>query len=356
MSGTSDTSFSPNDTTTRGMLVTILWRLEDKPESSKGNNFTDVKNDQYYYDAVSWAADNTIVSGYSETKFAPDDSMTREQLATVLYRYANYKQYNTSNKADLSTYKDIQHISGYAVDAFKWANANGIITGTSSDTLEPQGDAKRAQIASILRRFCDKYAADTEKNKPKAENAYNAADDSDKTDEHIQSPVESSSGNTGGTHKTQDEIDQAEKPVEIVPNTEPTIIVDSVTAKSGEDVQVIARIENNPGILGMTLTANYDESFLTLESVENGEAFNGILDLTTSKDLKSGSRFVWDGVDISDDNIKNGTMLIMNFKVSTLSGVGFVFGIGQIVVKPPFTALFEPVSIVSLCSPPGSLK
>ena len=328
MSGTSDTTFSPNDTTTRAMLVTILWRLEGRPEASKGNNFTDVKNDQYYYDAVSWASDNLIVSGYSDVQFAPNDSMTREQLATVLYRYANYKEYDTSDKADLSTYKDVQHISGYAVDAFKWANANGIITGTSSDMLEPQGAANRAQIASILRRFCEKYAADTENDKVKAENASTSTDYTDKKDElankdeHTHSSGGSSSGNIGGTHQAQDEINQAEKPVEIVPNTEPTIIVDSVTSKPGESVQVIAKIENNPGILGMTLTANYDESILTLESVENGEVFNGILDLTTSKDLKSGSRFVWDGVDISDDNIKNGTMLIMNFKVSSTASAG----------------------------------
>ena len=328
MTGTSDTTFSPNDTTTRGMLVTILWRLDGKSEVHNDNSFKDVENDQYYYDAVSWAVDNAIVSGYSETQFAPNDSMTREQLAAVLYRYANYKQYDISDKVDLSTYKDVDKISGYAVDAFKWANANGIISGTSSDMLEPQGNAQRAQIASILSRFCEKYAANTENDKVKAENASTSTDYTDNKDEpankneHTHSSGGSSSENIGGTHQAQDEINQAEKPVEIVPNTEPTIMVDSVTVKSGKNVQVIVKIENNPGILGMTLTANYDESFLTLESVENGEAFNGILDLTTSKDLKSGSRFVWDGVDISDDNIKNGTMLIMNFKVSSTASTG----------------------------------
>lgn len=159
MNGTSATTFSPNATTTRGMIVTVLHRLEGTPNVSvKTSSFADVSDDAYYSDAVAWAAENGIVTGYNNEKFGPNDSISREQMAAILWRYAEYKNYDISEKADLSLFQDQGSISGYAVDAMAWANASGLITGVDNDTLSPKGKAIRAQVAAILHRFCESIA------------------------------------------------------------------------------------------------------------------------------------------------------------------------------------------------------
>src|SRR5699024_11160901 len=122
MNGTSDTLFSPDATVTRAMIVTILHRLENAPASA-ASGFTDVAAGMYYADAVDWAAANGIVNGVSETRFAPDDSIIREQLAAILYRYAQFKGYAVTASADLSAYTDAAQISAYAAAAMQWANA-----------------------------------------------------------------------------------------------------------------------------------------------------------------------------------------------------------------------------------------
>mgnify|MGYP000794982012 FL=1 len=155
MTGVSADRFAPASTTTRGMIVTILYRLENEPAVSGGSAFTDVENGAWYADAVAWAAANDIVNGTSATTFAPNSPITREQMAAILYRYAAYKGYDVSQKADLSGYTDAASISGYAKDALAWANAQKLITGVTDTTLNPQGSATRAQVATILMRFCE---------------------------------------------------------------------------------------------------------------------------------------------------------------------------------------------------------
>ena len=158
MSGTSETTFSPNLTTTRGMIVTILHRLENEPSVTGTTVFTDVAADQYYANAVAWAAQNGIVAGIDATTFAPNNAITREQMAAILYRYAQFKGYDVSAKADLSVYTDAASVGAYATDAMAWANGAELITGTSQATLSPTDQATRAQIAAILMRFCENVA------------------------------------------------------------------------------------------------------------------------------------------------------------------------------------------------------
>lgn len=155
MAGTAADVFAPNATTTRAMIVTILYRLEGSPAVTGTNAFVDVPAGQWYTDAVNWAAANQIVKGTSATTFAPNDSITREQMAAILYRYAQYKGYDVTKKADLSEYSDNGQVSAYAKDALAWANAAKLINGVTNTTLAPQGNATRAQVSAILHRFCD---------------------------------------------------------------------------------------------------------------------------------------------------------------------------------------------------------
>lgn len=155
MAGTAADVFAPNATTTRAMIVTILYRLEGSPAVTGTSAFVDVPAGQWYTDAVNWAAANQIVKGTSATTFAPNDSITREQMAAILYRYAQYKGYDVTKNADLSGYSDNSQVSAYAKDALSWANAAKLINGVTNTTLAPQGNATRAQVSAILHRFCD---------------------------------------------------------------------------------------------------------------------------------------------------------------------------------------------------------
>lgn len=161
MAGTSANTFAPDRTTTRGMIVTILYRLEGSPNIENeiwGYPFKDVDANAYYATAVYWARMNGIVAGYSDELFGPNDTITREQMATIQYRYAQYKGYDTTAKADLSRFTDTAQVGSYAVEAIHWANAEGLVNGTSDTTLSPKGSATRAQVASILTRFCQNIA------------------------------------------------------------------------------------------------------------------------------------------------------------------------------------------------------
>jgi hypothetical protein len=152
MNGTSINQFSPNATTTRAMIVTVLYRLEGSPEVLVSSGFTDIQQDAYYANAVSWASKNKIVNGYGST-FGPSDTMTREQMATILYRYAVYKGYDISALDNLSPFKDSKEINSYAKSAINWAVDQKIITGIAQDLIAPQSAAQRAQVAAILERF-----------------------------------------------------------------------------------------------------------------------------------------------------------------------------------------------------------
>ena len=156
MAGTGDNLFSPNVTTSRGMIVTILYRLDGSPSASSAG-FTDVTSGQWYTDAVNWAAANDIVAGYGNGLFGPNDTVTREQMAVILYRYAQYKGYDTSASNSLNGYTDVGGVSSWALTAMQWANAEGLINGTSSTTLSPTSGATRAEVAQILMRFCENF-------------------------------------------------------------------------------------------------------------------------------------------------------------------------------------------------------
>lgn len=159
MNGMGDGStFEPGTPTSRGMLVTILYRLEGEPAVSGSSGFADVAASQWYTKAVIWASANGIVDGYGNGSFGPGDPITREQFATILYRYAQYKKLNTSASNDLSGYTDADRVSSWAADGMKWANGSGLITGVTSTTLVPGNKASRAEAATILMRYCEKIA------------------------------------------------------------------------------------------------------------------------------------------------------------------------------------------------------
>ena len=156
MTGVSADRFAPASTTTRGMIVTILYRLENEPAVSGGSAFTDVESGAWYADAVAWAAANDIVNGTSATTFAPNSPITREQMATMLYRFAQYKGMDAVTLQEhLTGYPDGGQVSDYAIPAMNWAVGQGLIAGMENGTLVPQGSATRAQVATILMRFCE---------------------------------------------------------------------------------------------------------------------------------------------------------------------------------------------------------
>ena len=157
MLGTSKTLFSPHGTATRGMMATILWRMEGSPVPKGKNSFTDVEAEKWYADAITWTAENGIFAGYGKDKFGPDDPITREQLAAIFYRYADYKGYDLTVKGNLDKFKDADKITDYAKTAMQWAVGSGLVKGKSGNLLDPQGTATRAEIAAMLHRFIEKY-------------------------------------------------------------------------------------------------------------------------------------------------------------------------------------------------------
>lgn len=156
--GTSPTTFEPESPMTRAMLVTVLWRYEGQPKGYI-NTFSDVnaKDGSWYIDAVAWAAANGVVNGVGDGKFDPDGRVTREQIATILYRYAQQKSIDTSARGNTGAYPDAAEISAYASDAMRWAVGVGLINGSDGKLL-PQGDATRAQVATLLMRFAETIA------------------------------------------------------------------------------------------------------------------------------------------------------------------------------------------------------
>ena len=153
MKGISESEFAPNNTVTRAMFVTVLYRLEKEPTGAKAD-FADVPEGTYYENAVGWAVQNGIVKGVSETEFAPDNTITREQMATIIHRYMKFKglDMSVSENVDVTSYEDFENISDYAKDAFRFACSNGIISGTSETTLAPKESLARAQMAAIFQR------------------------------------------------------------------------------------------------------------------------------------------------------------------------------------------------------------
>lgn len=156
--GETATTFAPNQTMNRAMLVTVLWSLAGKPAPKGVNTFSDVPNGTWYTNAVTWAAENSVVTGVGSGRFDPNGAVTREQAAVILYKYAQSKGYDVSARADLTAFPDAGSVSDWAQDALAWANAAGLIQGTvygSKTILDPQGSASRAQVAAILRSYVE---------------------------------------------------------------------------------------------------------------------------------------------------------------------------------------------------------
>ena len=156
MLGTSKTLFGPHGTVTRGMMATILWRMEGSLAPKGENSFTDVEAGRWYADAITWTAENGIFAGYSKDKFGPDDPITREQLTAIFYRYADYKGYKLTVTGNLDKFEDADKITDYAKMVMQWAVGNGLIKGKTENLLDPQGTATRAEIAAMLHRFVEK--------------------------------------------------------------------------------------------------------------------------------------------------------------------------------------------------------
>lgn len=157
MNGVSGTSFAPNSNLTRGMLVQILFNLEGKPQSASAS-FSDVKVDAWYAKAVGWAAENKVVAGYTDGTFRPNAAVTREQAAAILYRYAQSKGIDVSvgEGTNILSYADALQASEYAIPALQWAVDAGVLNGKSGNLLAPTGTATRAEIATIMQRWCEK--------------------------------------------------------------------------------------------------------------------------------------------------------------------------------------------------------
>ena len=154
--------FGPNDQITRGQIVTILYRREGNPTVSENWNFKDTGMYDYYRNAIKWASQNGIVTGYTagenEGKFMPDDPITREQLALILQRYAKYKNISVKESEELTGFKDYEQVSPWALEGLKWVVSKGIITGdmqTNPPSIKPQGNATRAEAATMIMRFCE---------------------------------------------------------------------------------------------------------------------------------------------------------------------------------------------------------
>ena len=157
LTGTGETTFSPNGPMTRSMLVTALWRLEGEPAAAGTSGFPDVKPDAWYTEAVDWASQTDIVSG-TGAGFDPEGSVTREQIASILYRYAKLKGWDVSKTASLQDFADGADTSAWATRAMEWAYAEKLITGKDGNRLDPQGQATRAEVAAILMRLLESKA------------------------------------------------------------------------------------------------------------------------------------------------------------------------------------------------------
>lgn len=155
MVGVGDDLFAPNGTTTRAMIVTILWRLEGSPAVNYAMSFRDVAEEQWYTEPIRWAQSTGMVLGYSDEAFGPNDNITREQLAAILHRYANGRGIDTAARSDLAQFTDTDEISVWAVDNLRWANAAGLVSGRTETTLVPRANATRAEAACMIQRFCE---------------------------------------------------------------------------------------------------------------------------------------------------------------------------------------------------------
>ena len=159
MKGESETAFAPELATSRAMIATILYRLAGSPAVDGEASYTDIADGAWYADAIRWAEVNNVVSGYADGSFGPNDNITREQLASILYRYAAANGQSMNASADLSRFADADSVGEWARTALEWANAEGLITGKTGNVIDAKGNATRAEVATILMRYLEISAA-----------------------------------------------------------------------------------------------------------------------------------------------------------------------------------------------------
>lgn len=312
MNGSGANTFAPREKTTRGMLVTMLYRFEGAPAVSSSCPFQDVAAGKYYRNAVIWAAERQIVGGLGGGRFAPDNAVTREQLAAILYRYAAFKGYDTQGSAALTGFADRASVGSYAVDAMKWAVAEGLLTGVTATMLQPKGFALRSQVAAILMRFCERFtAAQLPLPEPGAEQP---------DGQNPENP--DNTGNTGNTGKpggNTGTMTPADTPEGFA------LVVDTVKSAAGDTVQVRISVKDNPGILGGRLSIAFDRG-LTLVDAAAGDAFS-MLTMTKPGLFTSPCQFVWDGEKLEEGDIRDGVILTLTFEVSAEAVSGTTQGI-----------------------------
>ena len=312
MKGNGAGKFSPYGRTTRCMLVMMLYRMEGMPAVSGGCPFEDVASGAYYRKAVIWAAENQIVSGLDAAHFAPDNALTREQLATILYRYAKNKGYRTEKSAELARFSDQNEIGPYAMEAMRWAVAEGLLTGVTARTLQPKGDALRAQVAAILMRFCEGVTAEN-----------TLAEPDDVSGEATGEAEKPAAPEDNQEPAKENNTDRTPEEPETPALSGLALLVGKADAAAGDkNVTIRISVQDNPGILGMRFSVSYDESVLTLTGASNGEAVRRVLTLTKAKTLHSGCNFVWDGIEIGAADIQDGAVLELQFQVSDSAAAG----------------------------------
>ncbi len=197
MKGVSESDFMPNGLASRAMIVAVLYRMDGTPKTEEKETFRDVEKDKWYNDAVNWASEKKIVSGYSDDTFKPDANITRQDLATILYQYSAYKKYDVDSETDISVYEDADKISDYALDSILWANKNKIITGQSDTILAPKANATRAEIASIFARYYKKFHLG--KDEIKEEKLPEGRINDKQSEEQSTASMPSASGSSGGS-------------------------------------------------------------------------------------------------------------------------------------------------------------
>lgn len=301
MNGSGANTFAPREKTTRGMLVTMLYRFEGAPAVSSSCPFQDVAAGKYYRNAVIWAAEHQIVGGLGGGRFAPDNAVTREQLAAILYRYAAFKGYDTQGSAALTGSADRASVGSYAVDAMKWAVAEGLLTGVTATMLQPKGFALRSQVAAILMRFCERFtAAQLPLPEPGAEQP---------DGQNPENP--DNTGNTGNTGKPGGNTGTT------TPADTPegfALVVDTVKSAAGDTAQVQISVKDNPGILGGRLSIAFDRGLMLVDAAA-GDAFS-MLTMTKPGLFTSPCQFVWDGEKLEEGDIRDGVILTLTFEVS----------------------------------------
>lgn len=326
MTGVGEKTFDPDGTVTRGMLVTILYRMEGSPATDATLPFQDVASGSYYEKAVIWAANAGIVSGYSESVFGPGDPVTREQTSTILCRYTNAKGYDVSAKVSLSDYEDEGAISAYAKDAMAWAVQASLIQGMGEKTLAPRGQTTRAQMAAIITRYNgvkwekkDGAAGDTTlPEDPKKEDSKPETPSGDQNNTNGKDNTTGGNQNAGTSGSGSGSEDKTPTDTKT-----PTLSVSNVSASAGENnVEVTVSVQNNPGILGMVLSVAYDESALTLTDASIGDAVKDTLNMTKPGEFKSQCRFVWDGEQIQKKDVHDGSIITLKFSVSKSAAAG----------------------------------